>query len=169
MSQNSNQDNTLKTLGIVTLSVIVFALIYNTLPVRQTGWNYQWSYGGGNGNTLISSTLVLFVKLLWLVLVASLVIGLVVIIKKYLFDGEKLDLSFLVNNTSPDISNKTGEDTESEYNCPCCGAVITDDQKICHLCQANRNETCINCVKEIQTGWKYCAACGTETKPANEV
>ncbi len=154
MTQNNSQDNTLKTIGLVGLTVIIFALLYNLLLGGRTGFGF--SYGQGlNFNGLVASILVLAVKLLWFVFVISLVIGIVIIIKKYA-DEKKINLNFIEKLT------------DTGYSCPCCGTKLTADFKFCPNCKASLKETCAKCGKELQVGWQCCPSCGTERKATNE-
>ena len=154
MSQNSNQDNALKTIGIAALAVIIFALIYNVLLGGRAGFSLNIFSGQGfNLNGLIVSILGLAVKLLWLVFVISLVVGLVVIIKKFV-DEKKINLNFIEKLT------------ETGYACPSCGTKLTAEFKFCPNCKASLKETCAKCGKELQVGWKCCPACGAERKTA---
>lgn len=121
MSQNNGQDATLKTVGTVALAVVVFALLYNILlGGGRTGLGLNLSYGWGfNLNSFLVSVLILAVKLLWLVLVISLVLGFIAVIKKYLFDDKNLNLCCVT---------KTGS------TCPNCGTKVDNEFKFCPGC-----------------------------------
>lgn len=158
MSQNSNQDSTIKTLGIVSLAVIVFALLYNSLLGGRNGFGFHMSYGYEPGgfpdvNGIFASLLVLAVKLLWLVFVAALLAGLVMLVKKYLNEN-KIDLSFI------------SKVSQAGFNCPLCGAGVSSEFKYCPNCQASLKDTCFECGRDLLPGWKCCPTCGKEKKAA---
>lgn len=137
MTQNNNHDNTLKTVGIVALATIVFALLYNLLLGGRAGFGFDMGYNSGGGlNTLIASVLVVAVKLLWLTFIVSLVIGIAVIIKKYTVDEKKINLNFL-------------KGADDGYACPCCGTKLTAEFKFCPNCKASLKEKCVKCAKEL--------------------
>lgn len=156
MSQNNNQDTTLKTIGIVALSVVLFALLYNLLLGGRSGFGFEMGYASGYGlNSLIASILVIAVKLLWLTFVVSLVIGIVLVAKKFIVDEKKINLNFL-------------NLTETGYACPCCGTKLTAEFKFCPNCKASLKETCTKCGKDLQVGWNCCPSCGTEKTAAKD-
>lgn len=157
MSQNNNQDNTLRTLGIVALGVIVFALVYNTLLGGRSGFGFKMSFGMDNAfglNGALASVLVLAVQLLWVVFVVSVIAGLVVFAKKYLEDN-KIDLSSFTKLCP------------SGQSCPSCGAKVSAEFKYCPSCQASLKNTCSDCGKELLSGWKCCPDCGKEVTDRN--
>lgn len=158
MSQNNNQDNTLRTLGIVALGVIVFALVYNTLLGGRSGFGFEMSWGMNNGlnlNGALASILILAVRLLWVVFVVSVIAGIVVVAKKYLEDN-KIDL------------NSFTKLYHSGQSCPCCGAKVSAEFKYCPSCQASLKATCSECGKELLNGWKCCPECGKEVTDATK-
>lgn len=105
-------------------------------------------------NSLIVSVLAIAVKLLWLTFIVSLVIGLIMFIKKTI-NGKKIDLRF-------------SNDARSGYACPCCGTKLTADFKFCPNCKASLKEKCVKCGKDLQVGWNCCPACGTARKSTIE-
>lgn len=161
MSQNNNQEAAIKSLGIISLAVIIFALLYNSLMGGTRGFGFQMSHGMGYGmgygygagsanfNGILASLLVLAWKLLWLILLGALLAGIVIFIKKYLND--KVDLS-VVTKLYP-----TG------CNCPSCGTKITQGFKFCPGCRVNIKESCAVCGRKLLPGWKCCPDCGHET------
>jgi hypothetical protein len=156
MSQNNNQDNTIKTIGIAALSVIIFAVLYNLLLGGRGGFGFGMGYNSGFGlNSLIGSILGLAVQLLWLVFIVSLVVGGVLLVKKHLLDEKKINLDFL---------NLTGKGS----TCPCCGTKLTTEFNFCPNCKASLKETCAKCSKDLQMGWKCCPVCGTETTSSKD-
>lgn len=146
MPQNNNRDNVLKTIGMIALVVIVIAFIYNFLVGGQNGisLNYRSGY---SFNSLIAFLLVIAVRLLWLTFIISLIIGLVMFIKKTV-NGKKINLKF-------------NDSAEAGYACPCCGTKLTADFKFCPNCKASLKEKCVRCGKDLQVGWNCCPACGT--------
>ncbi len=156
MSQNNNQDNTLKTVGIIALAVIIFALMYNLFLGGRTGFSFNLYSGRGlDLSAFIASILVLAVKLLWLLFVISLVVGLVIVIKKFI-EEKKINLKFIEKLT------------ETGYACPSCGTKLTAEFKFCPNCKASLKDTCTKCGKDLQVGWKCCPSCGTERKAPKE-
>lgn len=150
MSQNNNRDNILKTVGIITLAIVVIAFLYNFLVGGQRGFSLNYSSGYGY-NSLIAFVLVIAVKLLWLTFIISLVVGIIMFIKKTV-NGKKINLR--INNSAKD-----------GYACPCCGTKLTADFKFCPNCKASLKEKCVKCGKDLQVGWNCCPACGTARKP----
>lgn len=151
---NNNQDNTLKTLGVVALSVIIFAVLYNLLLGGRSGFGLEMGYNSGGGlNSLIGSVLGLAVQLLWVVFIVSLVAGLVLLVKKHIGDEKLIHLSFL-------------NLTDAGSKCPCCGTKLTAEFKFCPNCKASLKETCAKCGKDLQPGWNCCPSCGTEKTAA---
>lgn len=154
MSQNNGQDTTLKNIGVAALGVIIFALLYNLILGGGSGFGFEMHYGQGTGlnlNNLLGGILVLAVKLLWLVLVVSLVLGFVSLIKK-LSEENKIDLSFMQKIVS------TGT------TCPECGTYVNNEFKFCPNCKANLKQVCANCGTQLQAGWKCCPSCGTTNR-----
>lgn len=179
MSQNNNQETTIKTLGIVSLAVIIFALLYNSLLGGNRGFGFQMNYGMGHGrgygmnygmnygmgygygvggaqdiNGIFASLFSLAVNLLWLVFVGALLAGVFILVKKYLNEN-KVDLSFATK-----IYQSAGS------QCPTCGAKVSDDFKYCPGCQSSLRETCAGCGREMLPGWKCCPSCGKEREEA---
>ncbi len=146
MSQNS-QDSTVRTIGIVALGVIILALLYNVLLGGRAGVGFNVYFSRGvDVNWLLTSILALAVKLLWVVVVISLVAGLAILVKKNVLDGQKINLSFI----------------GSAHVCPHCGAKLTDDYKFCPNCKTPLKEKCLQCGVELKTEWQCCPSCGTE-------
>jgi hypothetical protein len=126
MSQSNNQD-TIKTVGVVALSVIIFAVLYNLLLGGRNGFGFEMGYNSGFGlNASKGSILGLAVQLLWITFIISLVIGGATFVRKYA-EENKIHLYFL-NLTNNDFAK----------------------------------DTCANCGKELQPGWKCCPSCGSE-------
>lgn len=156
MSQNNNQDSTIKTLGMVSLAVIVFALLYNSLLGGRTGFGFHMSYGYGpvvDVNGILASLLVLAVKLLWLVFIAALLAGTAVLIKKLLYENN-IDLSFI---------SKLSQ-AQAHVKCPSCGAGVSSEFKYCPSCRASLKDACSECGRDLLPGWKCCPVCGKEKK-----
>lgn len=149
MSQNNNRDSIFKTIGIITLAIVAIAFVYNFLSGGQGGLDLNYISGYGY-NSLIAFILVIAVKLLWLTFIISLIIGIIMFIKKTV-NGKKINLRF---NSS----------TEGGYNCPCCGTKLTADFRFCPNCKASLKEKCVKCGKDLQVGWNCCPACGTARK-----
>lgn len=151
---NNNQDTTLKTIGVISLSVVIFALLYNLLLGGRSGFGFGMGYNSGFGlNALIASVLIIAVKILWLAFVVSLIVGVVIIVKKYAVGEKKINLNFL-------------NLTDTGYICPCCSAKLTAEFKFCPNCKASLKETCTKCGKDLQVGWNCCPTCGTERNAA---
>lgn len=166
MSQNNNQETTIKTLGIISLAVIIFALLYNSLLGGTRGFGFQMNYGMGHGmgygyglggvsdvNGVFASLFNLAVNLLWLAFIGALIAGIVIYIKKYLNDN-KVDLGFVTK--AYQIGHK----------CPVCGAKVSADFKYCPGCRSNLKKTCTGCGREILPGWNCCPSCGKEREDA---
>lgn len=130
MKETGKNDNLIKTLGIVALGLIVFALLNNILLGGQGGMGYGEHYGRGSGiidlGGLLSSVLVLTVRILWLVFVVSLLVGLVLIIKKYMLDENGAGIKQLVEKIVPAGSFcSCGSRVIQGYKfCPACGKEI---------------------------------------------
>lgn len=149
MSRNNNRENILKTIGVVTLAVVAVIFLLLLGGRSGIGFNYIPRYGV---NSLIASVLVIVVKLLWLTFIISLVIGIVIFIKKAV-NGKKIEHRF----------NNSGG---AGYACPCCRTMLTADFKFCPNCKASLKEKCIKCGKDLQVGWNCCPVCGTVRKSA---
>lgn len=130
MSQK--QDEIIKVLGIAVLALIVFALLGNLFGGGQAGMGYGYGYGhgmgGGSGtanvNVLLASVFGLAVKLLWFVFVISLVVGLVLYIRKLLPEGTQINLGFF---------------NDAGHVCPSCQTKIRQGYKFCPGCGERRN------------------------------
>lgn len=133
----------------------------------MSNWGYHSSYNQGAG---ANDFVTLVFQLLWF----AIVVALIVIVKNYLFNGKKLDLSFLSSSyyeSKPDTQNNTASESglSVDANCPCCGQEVIMGLKYCHGCSAELIEKCPSCSKEVQLGWKYCPGCGTEVLRTKEV
>ncbi|MFZ5639793.1 MAG: hypothetical protein ACOY4Q_03780 [Bacillota bacterium] len=73
---------------------------------------------------LLTSILLLTIKVLKVVLAVGLVVGSVAAAKKYLFGDEKIDFSF------------TTKEKPVDCVCPCCKATLEADYKFCPSCGA---------------------------------
>lgn len=82
MSHN-NQDKTIKNIGVIFLSVIIFALIYNVV-LGGNGFGF-----GGSLNVILA----LVIKLLFLAIIVAVVAGILAAIKNQ--GLENIDLSFI--------------------------------------------------------------------------
>jgi rRNA maturation endonuclease Nob1 len=72
---------------------------------------------------LLTSVLLLTIKVLKVVLVAGLVIGSVAAAKKYLFGDEKINFSFTTKEKPDNVCSCCKAALEADYNfCPSCGA-----------------------------------------------
>jgi len=77
----------LKTVGIMSLSVIIFAVIYNALLGGPAGFGFPLSHGMRGvpaSYDIVTSALGTGVKLLWVILLVSLTVALVTTVKKLL-------------------------------------------------------------------------------------
>lgn len=96
---------------------------------------------------LVVSVLALAVRLLWVVFIVSLVIGIVLVLKKYLLENKDLNICCLIEGGS---------------TCPKCGTKVKDNYKFCPSCQTSLKETCSKCGQDLKADWKCCPTCGTE-------
>lgn len=149
MSQNkSNKDTGIKTIFITLLSAIFLVLIYNVLSGRGTGIISGLYYGQVTDlNGFVTMVLVTAVKLLWLVFIVSLIVGLIIFLRKNLTGG---------GQPGP-IIRQAGEDG---YSCPCCATRLTAEFKFCPHCKASLKDLCVKCGRELQVGWRCCPICG---------
>lgn len=152
MSHNNNdRDIALKAVIVTLLAAVIIVLSYNILTGGRTGFIFNLYLGQGlDISTLVASVLVIAVKLLWFVFIVSLIIGLVLVVKKHLLDEKQFKL------------NQAGKVSEHGYACPCCGTRLTAEFKFCPNCKASLKEICTKCGKELQVGWKCCPLCGAE-------
>lgn len=155
MNQGGSYSTALRTMGFIGLALIALSILSSLLSGGRMGYGYNMNmyYGRGVGLDLggvLASVLVLLIKVLWLVLIVSLIVGLFVYFKKNRFDYKKIDLV--------DRLFKTG------YACPGCGTGLAEDYKFCPKCRTHLKDKCVQCGKEIQVGWKCCPLCGSETK-----
>lgn len=151
MNQGGSSSTALRLLGITGLALLALSIFSNLLSGGRMGYGYNMYYGRGGGLDLggvLASVLVLLIKILWLVLIVSLIIGLYVAFKKSRFDYKKLDLVDRLFN--------------SGYACTGCGTRLVEEYKFCPKCRIHLKETCRHCGKEIQAGWKCCPLCGSE-------
>lgn len=130
-----------------------------TVSSRSSGYGYYPYYGSGMGRGMVSNVnwavtpvLLLIIKLLWFVFIVSLIIGVVVVAKKYIFEDKKLNLGIL------------DEFIAFGHECPCCGTKLGSEFNYCPACQAALKEPCSKCGKELKINWKYCPACGENRK-----
>lgn len=148
MSENNNQEKLIKTAGVIGLALLAFALVYNLVLGGGTGFGFNLYYGRGfDLSGLLASIFALAVKLLWVVFIVSLVIGLVLVLKKHLLETNNLNICGLLEGGSV---------------CPKCGTKVKDNYKFCPSCQASLKETCSKCGQEVKADWKCCPTCGTE-------
>ncbi len=154
MAHDNNHETALKTWGTIGLGVIIFALIYNLLLGNQMGYGGMMGNGGINLGVsgLLASILVLAIKVLWLVLVISLIAGIVIAARKHIFNDKRINLPQL------DKVFAMG------YTCPNCGTGLKGDYKFCPHCAAALKVTCSQCGTEAQAGWKHCSTCGAEVQ-----
>lgn len=172
MSQNNKPDNTIKTIGIAALGVIAFAVLYNLFLGGRSGFGFSMNYGGRMGhdgmyaggygamngtdlNSIIASILNIALQLLWILFVIGLVVGAVLLFKKFLFEDKKLNLNFI---------NKITDG----YTCPHCNTKLAAEFKFCPNCKASLKDICAKCGKELQVGWVCCPNCGTEKGTAKK-
>lgn len=158
MWRNMGNDLKVKTLGLLAVGLVVFLFLVNSL-FGGTGYGYYPNYGQGmasNANWAITPVLLLIIKLLWFVFVVSLVIGLAVAAKKYIFEGRKLNLGFLEELVS------------IGHECPHCGTKLGSEFNYCPTCKADLKEPCSSCGKELKINWKYCPACGANRKKISD-
>ena len=148
MSQN-NRDIGIKTIFITLMSAVFLVLIYNVLSSHGTGIITGLYYGQGiNFNGFITTVLVIAVKLLWLIFGVSLIVGLIIFLRKNLTIDRR---------TMPAI-RQAGEDG---YTCPCCATRLTAEFKFCPHCKASLKDLCVKCGRELQVGWRCCPICGS--------
>lgn len=155
MNQGQNYSSAIKTVGLVGLVLLALSLLSGLGSGGGMGYGYNMYYGRGGGvgfGGILASVLVLFIKVLWFVLIVSLIIGLFVALKKYRFDFNKLDLVDSLFNKG--------------YACPGCGTKLAEDYKFCPKCKVSLKEVCGQCGRELQAGWKCCPSCGSENKAA---
>lgn len=158
MWRNIGNDLKIKKLGLLTVGLVVaWSLVSSLFGGGAVYGSYPY-YGRGmvsNANWAITPVLLLIIKLLWFVFVVSLIIGLALAAKKYIFAEKKLNLGFLE------------EFVPFGYECPCCGTKLGSEFNYCPACKAVVKEPCSNCGKELKINWKYCPACG-ETRKMND-
>lgn len=146
----------LKNLGLIGIAFVVILVVLNVLNGGQMGYGYGMYYGRGVGldfNGLLASILITLIKILWFVLIVSLVIGSIIALKKYQFDFSKIDL---FKNAAKD-----------DFTCPGCGNRVSSDYKFCPVCRASLRVNCAKCGKEMQGGWSCCPSCGTAVTKEN--
>jgi uncharacterized membrane protein len=125
MSHN-NHNKTIKNIGAICLSVIVFALIYNVL-LGGNGFNAHMAYGRTSGYGLggsLNLILALVIKLLFLVIIVAVVAGVVTAIKNQGLDN--IDLSF--------IDKLFDNRHHRRHLCPHCQHEIEHHWKNCPYC-----------------------------------
>jgi uncharacterized protein (UPF0212 family) len=157
MMSNNKQDNIWQLAGVVVLGVIALVLVYNEFFTAPTGMGFNMYYNTGGGlslTALVTSILVLAVKVLKILLVVGLVVGSVLAAKKYLLDDKKLDFSFI------------SKEDDGTYKCPSCDTKLNAEFKFCPNCKTALNKQCA-CGKELQIGWKCCPHCGTPQEQSN--
>lgn len=150
MSNNNKQENIWQLAGVVVLGFIALVLVYNEFFTAGSGMGFNVYYNPGGGLSLtglITSILVLAVKVLKILLVVGLVVGSVLAAKKYLIDNKKLEFSF------------GSKEDDGTYKCPSCGTKLDAEFKFCPNCKTALNKKCA-CGKELQIGWKCCPHCG---------
>lgn len=130
MRDTGRYDKLLKTVGIIALVLIGLALINSLLSGGRVGMGYQYGmgYGGHDGyqtgiglDGLIVLILGFALKILWLALIAGLVAGVVIFIRKYL-NEQNISFNFLQNAAPVQIT------------CPGCGAKLNKDYRFCPEC-----------------------------------
>lgn len=150
MTRGDNRDNLVKMLLIIFLTAVISIILYSLFLRQRLFFGLGIYYGQSlDINSLVTGSLVFVVKLLWLTFIISLVVGIVMVTKKYLVDGKKIGLVF------------TGPSDEQGYTCPCCGTRLTAEFKFCPNCKASLKDVCARCGKDLQVGWKSCPWCGT--------
>lgn len=149
-NKNDNQDAVLKTAIVTLLIGVILVFLYNSLIGRAGGFSNLYYGQSPDISNLFMPILVIAVKLLWLIFIVSLIIGLTLVVKKYLMEKKKLNLG---RNVAP---------LEGGYSCPCCGTRLTAEFKFCPNCKASLKEICKKCGKELQVGWMWCPVCGGE-------
>ncbi|MDA8235598.1 MAG: zinc ribbon domain-containing protein [Clostridia bacterium] len=140
MTRKQNQENIWQIAAVVVLGAIAFVLVSNVLFPNRPGYN------SGSLTAFITGILIFIVSILKILLVAGLVGGIILAIKKYLLDNEKPVLSFVSKDDVPDVL------------CPSCGALLNQESDVCPNCKMIWR---CSCGKELQTGWKVCPNCGT--------
>jgi len=93
---NNNQNITLKTIGVAVIAMVTVYLVSSMITGGRIGYGYNMNYGMAYGlglSGLFSSILILIIKLLWFILVVSIIIGTVLVIKKQVLDEKKLSLN----------------------------------------------------------------------------
>lgn len=159
MSVNNTRESNFRSLLVLAGLGLLILLFLNWLIGGMTGYGSGMYYGRGMGNTtgLTGSVIGLIMKLLWFVFYVSLLAGLTVAAKKYVFDDKKLDLSIIRKLT--DMGSA----------CPVCGARINSSFRFCPGCKADLKETCAQCSGEMKLDWEFCPSCGKSNKGTGEV
>lgn len=125
MSHNKH-DKAIKNIGVICLSVIIFALVYNVL-LGGNGFNAHMGYGQTSGFGLggsLSVILALVIKLLFLMVIVAVVAGIVAAIKNQ--GLENIDLSF--------IDKLFDDGQHRRHLCPHCHREVEHDWKNCPYC-----------------------------------
>lgn len=131
MAQNQNFDSKVRFIGILCLSVIIFALLYNALLGGPAGFGYEMQEGINNGMNygvkttgFISDIFFLAGKILWLVFLISLIATVIVMGRKYL-PGMNVNREDLIRNLAPQVKCRCGAFVKKQFKyCPSCGTEL---------------------------------------------
>lgn len=90
----------------------------------------MYSNGALNGGTgIITVVLALFIKVLVVVFILSLLVGLFILVKNYLFNAQ--DIEALKRSFVPV--------TKAKRTCNTCGKTLDDEWKVCPYCAEEGN------------------------------
>lgn len=137
MAKELNKEGLIKGFGILLLGIVLLSLVYNMF--FQAGPTMMGGYYGGNMNGmhgemggyyggvsgfsltgLLAGLLLIFIKLLSILLVVALVVGIFMMLKKYLL--EEGDLTWLWGSTQTVSCTNCGKNIKGNWDfCPSCG------------------------------------------------
>lgn len=141
------------------LVIVVVALLLLTVVLGQAGSVFMAGanqHGGGyypglNVSNILVPLLYFLIKLLWLLLLVSVLAGLFVAFKKYVLEANAVDINPLLNKL-----------TGIQYTCYVCQEKLNQEFKFCPKCKTSLKNQCVKCGKDLLFVWNCCPACGTE-------
>ena len=155
MMSSSNKDIDWSKIGYILLGLFGLYFVYNQLAMSSTmtvsGHMGRVVNTGGGANQLLFSLIGLAIKLLWFILLVSVLIGIYIAVKRYVLDNNSTFNLNLLSNSLP-----------SGYNCPSCNESLSQEFKFCPRCKESLKKSCAKCGKDLLAGWKCCPCCGTE-------